>query len=827
MGRHPDCPFCPSLVFSAIAHARLAPTYTGVADLQGKSRLAFWALVFVTAVLPSCGGYINNPAPKTSRLFPASVPAGTPQFTLDVFGKSLTPSSVVQWNAGTGPLSLVTIFLSETETSALVPAFLVQNPGAAMVTVFTPAPGGGTSNPVLTFTITAVSSPIPTITDLQPKTVLAGSGGVNLLILGRNFVPTSIVTVNGQNRTATFNNSTSLQVGITAADVAQAGNVMIAVLNPPPNGGTSDAVPLAVQNPVPTISSVTPTGVQAGTTAPTTLSVAGTGFMTSSQILINGGARSTVVTGAAGASTQLTSGDLGAGAVDQIQVMNPGPGGGVSNILTFAVNPTATVGLPVILDLAPNGSLANNGVCGTTCTGTTPSQATAGPSTSSAGQFVAYASISSNLVTTNANTTSDIFLRKTCLASAGCTPTTTIVSTDPNGNSANGASFEPSISNSGTFSAFTSTATNLTSSVPLSGLITQVFWRPTCSGAAPTCSGNGNAAQLVSTSADGVSAGNGPSFNPVISTDGQWVAFASLATNLVSNVAFDGVTPQVFVRNTCSGVTSNTCTPTTFLISTDGTAPIGVVAPANGASSNPSIATSGLFVSFTSSATNLGPVLLPPNGPPEVFVRACTYTAGVCVGQAQIASTPDGTTPADAASSESVVSSNGRFVIFASTANNLGVDPGGNQQIYARDTCVTETVPACTPLTTLVSTVDRATPGNGLSEHPSISNVTALATNLIVAFASLSSNLGGNTANGVENIFVRQTCLVLTTACVPTTVVASQPGGNAQRSSNGSSLIPSISGDGHSVSFLSFSSDLVAFPQTNGLSNIFLAGTTF
>jgi len=792
--------------------------------LQGKSRLAFWALVFMTAALPSCGEYVNFPAPTASRLSPTSVLAGQPQFTLEVFGKKLTPSSIVQWNPGTGALPLTTIFLNENETTAIVPAAFVQNPGQSMITVFTPAPGGGTSHPALTFTIDPTASPIPEITGLQPSGVLVGGAGFTLTITGRNFVPTSFVTVNNSNRQATFQDTTSLQVPIVGTDIAQTGILQIAVVNPPPNGGTSDPVPLTVQNPVPTISSLTPTSISAGSTATTTLTVTGTGLVAGSQILINGGPRTTSTASATTVTTQLTSGDFGSGVVDQVQVMNPPPGGGVSNILTFAVNPTATIGLPIILDLAPDGSLANNGVCGTTCSGGSLSETTAGPSTSNNGQFVAYASISSNLVSNNSNTTSDIYIRNTCLGQESCTPVTTIVSTDPNGNSANGASSEPSISSSGGDAAFTSTATNLTSSAPQSGLITQVFWRPVCT--TTTCTGNANAAQLVSMGADGVSAGNGPSYNPSISSDGQFVAFVSLATNLVSNVPFDGVTPQVFVRDTCGGVISNTCTPTTFLVSTNGSTPNGIIAPSNGAASNPSVATSGLFVSFTSSATNLGPGAPNPSGLPEVFVRGCTFTAGACVGQTLIASTPDGATAANAPSSESVISPDGRFVIFASTATNLGISSGGIQQIYARDTCTNATVTTCTPATTLVSTTNGTTPGNAISEHPSISGVTTIDIQPVIAYASLASNLGGNTANGVENIFVRRTCLGITTACAPTTIVASQAGGNSPPSSNGSSLIPSVSGDGHSVSFFSFSTDLVTLP-TNGLSSIFLAATTF
>jgi hypothetical protein len=538
-----------------------------------------------------------------------------------------------------------------------------------------------------------------------------------------------------------------------------------------------------------------------------------------SQILVNGAPRTTATLSTTQVSTQLTSADLAVGAVNQIQVMNPAPGGGPSNILTFAVDASLTLGLPILLDLAPDGSLANNGICGPVCAGTTPDLTTAGPSASRNGQLVAFASLSSNLEGGLANTTSDIYLRKTCLTQGGCTPTTTILSTDVNGASANGASTEPAIDSAGANVVFTSKATDIDTTVPLNGTARQVFWRPACS-TTPTCTGPGTQAQLVSISADGLSAGTGESFNPAIGSDGRFVAFVSTATNLVSNVTFDGVTPQVFVRDTCGGLASGTCTPTTFLISTaDGTT------PADGASANPTIAANGLFVSFTSSADNLGAGAPNPGKLPEVFVRGCTYTASTCTGQTLLVSTPDGVTPANGSNAHPTISPNGEFVAFASTATNLGTNSGGVQQIYLRQTCL-GILTACTASTFLVSTSNGTIPGNGASDHPSINDTTVLGVAPIVAFASLASNLSANTANGEQNIFVRNTCVSVTTPCAPTTVLASQAAGTLPAPANGSSVAPSISGDGHTVSFISFANNLVAQP-TNGLSNLFLAGTTF
>ena len=200
-----------------------------------------------------------------------------------------------------------------------------------------------------------------------------------------------------------------------------------------------------------------------------------------------------------------------------------------------------------------------------------------------------------------------------------------------------------------------------------------------------------------------------------------------------------------------------------------------------------------------------------------------------------LGSTPDGTTPANGASSEPAASQDGRFIAFASTATNLGIVPGGFQQIYVRDTCTGVTT-GCSPATRLVSSPDTTlaptTPAKGLSEHPSVNGcdsavttTTTCVTGQFIAFASVASNLSGNVASGVENIFVRNTCEGITTACIPGTVLVSQAMG-APPAADGNSVAPAISGDGHTIAFISFADDLVAH-DTNGLEDIFLAATSF
>ena len=60
--------------------------------------------------------------------------------------------------------------------------------------------------------------------------------------------------------------------------------------------------------------------------------------MPQTQVLFNGSPRSTTFASSSSITAILTQADLGAAQVAQIVVLNPAPGGGVSQPLTFAVN---------------------------------------------------------------------------------------------------------------------------------------------------------------------------------------------------------------------------------------------------------------------------------------------------------------------------------------------------------------------------------------------------------------------------------------------------------------------------------------------------------
>jgi hypothetical protein len=822
--------------------------------LRGKSRHFWLWFALLGGVITGCSQQLNYPTPYLTALSPTSMLAGQPAFNLTVIGSGFTPQSTVLWNKA----PRITIFASTTSMTAQILSTDIQNAGQSMIEVTTPTPGGGTTTP-LTFMINPGPSPIPLISSLSPSGTSTGAAGLGLTVTGTNFVSLSTVTVNGNGRSTTFVNSTSLIATLLPSDLAQGGTLQIAVINPQPNGGSSNSLSFTVSNPTPGVTSLSPTAFVAGGSR-ATITVTGTGYVSNSVVTVNGSPRATTFTSSAHVTATLTEGDLSAAGLYSLAVVSPSPGGGSSNAVTFAVNGTPITGLPVILDLAPDGTQANSGVCAAGCSGV-PTLETAGPSVNQNGQFVAFASDSTNLVLNQANGVSNIFVRDTCLIAVGtsssttttCSPSTLKLTQAVNGTDANGPSSQPTIDNAGAHVAYTSTASNLVSYVAVSGGGRQVYWQGTCASGSTNkgCTGSSALPALVSVSADGTSPGNGESYDPVISPDGQYVAFVSLATNLVSNVLVDGITPQVYVHNTCDLIppATGSCVPTNYLVSTgDG------VTPANAASSQPAIANTGLFVAFVSAATNLGASAPNPTGATEVFVRStCVTTIGTesntCVPATSLGSTPDGTTPANGLSGEPSISGDGRFVAFAATATNLIAGVGPTQQVYVRDTCTGVNVTIlvqCTPSTQLISTPDGTTPANALSEAPSIntscsttavststSSITPCVTGQYIAFASLATNLGANVQNGIENIFTRDTCngistvvvVTVTALCSSYTFLSSEPGGTSPAPANGSSAAPALSGDGLSVGFISSANNLVA-NDTNGVPNVFLAATS-
>ena len=89
-------------------------------------------------------------------------------------------------------------------------------------------------------------NPVPTTTSISPTTKTYGDAGFTLTVNGTNFVPTSVVRLDGADRTTTYSSSTQLTATIPASDLLAVGSENITVFNPTPGGGTSNAQTLTV-----------------------------------------------------------------------------------------------------------------------------------------------------------------------------------------------------------------------------------------------------------------------------------------------------------------------------------------------------------------------------------------------------------------------------------------------------------------------------------------------------------------------------------------------------------------------------------------------------
>jgi len=268
--------------------------------------------------------------PTATALTPSNTLAGAGAFTLRVTGTNFVATSKVQWNAH----NRTTTFVNSTTLNASILDGDIDTAGTATVTVFNPTPGGGTSNG-LSFT---VNNPVPNINNLSPNNALAGGSQFSLTVNGTNFVKGSAVNWNGSALGNThFVSSTQVTVTVPAANIANAGTASVTVTNPAPGGGTSNAVTFAINNPVPNLTSLNPSSKNHGATD-FTLAVHGTGFVSTSQVKWKGSNRATTFVSKTLVQAAITAADIANPGTAQVTVVNPVPGGGTSNALSFTIN---------------------------------------------------------------------------------------------------------------------------------------------------------------------------------------------------------------------------------------------------------------------------------------------------------------------------------------------------------------------------------------------------------------------------------------------------------------------------------------------------------
>ncbi len=391
-----------------------------------------------------------------------------------------------------------------------------------------------------------------------------------------------------------------------------------------------------------------------------------------------------------------------------------------------------------------------------------------GCSISADGRYVAFDSAATNLVAGDGNGHWDVFVRDRLSG------TTERVSVDSSGLEGDGnsalttASDSRCVSADGRFVAFYSLATNLV--VGDTNGTGDVFVRDRQLGTT----------ECVSVSSAGVQ-GNADSTGCTITPDGRFVAYCSLASNLVTGDT-NGY-EDVFVRDRQLGTTERVSISTAGL-------------QADYFSAVPSISPDGRFVAFDSYASNLA--VPDTNGQPDVFVRDRQ------LGTTEMVNLSTAGLQANNATYGPAISADGRFVSFVSYATNL---IAGDTNTYP-DVFVRDRQGSTTERVSIDSTGQQT---YGLCDLASIS----LDGRFVIFYSYATSLVPGDT-NGVPDVFVHDRLVGITERISV---------GAAGQQANAGSGDSSVSADGRYVAFVTGASDLVS-GDTNGTADVFVRDRT-
>jgi Tol biopolymer transport system component len=381
------------------------------------------------------------------------------------------------------------------------------------------------------------------------------------------------------------------------------------------------------------------------------------------------------------------------------------------------------------------------------------------PSISADGRLIAF--MSDELVPGDTNQCMDIFVRDHV---AGVTERDSV---DSSGGQANGGSEDPAISSTGQFVAFVSLATNLVSGDTNNQR--DIFVHDRVTGSTECVSVDSSGAQ-----------GDGDSTWPSISADGRYVAFDSVATNLVpgdTNGKLD-----VFVHDRSTG--------STVRVSVD-----SFGAQANGSSNFSFIADGGQVVVFQSDAPNL--VAGDTNSWMDIFLH------DLSTGTTERVNVDSSGAQADSMSLLPVLSADGSVIAFESDAGNLVAgDTNGHRDVFVRD--------RAQGITERVSIDSSGAEGNDWSATATISGDGSL-----VGFTSQATNLVSNDNNDWDDVFVHSRVTGITER------VSVDSSGNEGDNDSGFYLPSALSSDGLVIAFQS-NADNFARGDINAGSDVFI-----
>lgn len=286
-----------------------------------------------------------------------TVPLNSPSYSIPVFLS----------NINTGAIDVTGITISGTNShdftfgQTCIGSIPVNN-SCEMFMTFTPSAMGARSANLL-ITVTGVASaisvplagtggnPIPNVTTLSPASIYFGSPATTITINGTGFIPSSVAYFQNSPLplTPTYVSATQIKAQVPAADLAQAGTYQLYVSNAAPGGGSSTGTNLQVVSLEPTVNSVSPASVVAGTN-PGPIVLTGNNFMTGATVQWNGVNVPTTYLSTSELEFQPTVAELGTAGIVELTVTNPSPGT-ISSTLNFNVTSPVTI---TVLDIPAN-----------------------------------------------------------------------------------------------------------------------------------------------------------------------------------------------------------------------------------------------------------------------------------------------------------------------------------------------------------------------------------------------------------------------------------------------------------------------------------------
>lgn len=239
--------------------------------------------------------------PEITLLDPAIVVAGGPAFTLKITGRNFDRLAAVRFDT----TQRTPTFVDDRHLEVQVLSTQIATAREYSVTVVNP--GNLVSNIVK---LKVDAEPTPTINKITPTSVTVNTTPLVITVDGVNFENGAEVRVGGAKRNTTFVSSTRLTASLLAADVNAVRELLISVKNPGVDGRESNVESLFVvaQN-GPTITSVAPTSITAGTTG-VRIVVNGANYQNNNDVvLVDGAPRETQFINATQLSADLLDSD--------------------------------------------------------------------------------------------------------------------------------------------------------------------------------------------------------------------------------------------------------------------------------------------------------------------------------------------------------------------------------------------------------------------------------------------------------------------------------------------------------------------------------------